>query len=216
MEVYDPASDTWSTDTSLPTATSDLGAAVVNGHIYAVGGFAANSITGQLATATVEVYDPISKTWSTGSPLVTSASQPGAGLTGVAAVALKGMIYAIAASGSMVPSLTQVYDPASMTWSTSATSRPGTNSGGSGAGDVSAAVLNGKIYTLDGIGTVQVYDPGSNTWTTAQSLTPRGMPAISVANGSVYALGAQVNGIAYISLTEVYAPSVTVYTFIRN
>jgi len=38
MEIYDPATDTWSTAVDMPTARGDFGTCAVNGRIYAFGG----------------------------------------------------------------------------------------------------------------------------------------------------------------------------------
>ena len=38
LEVYDPATDTWSTKDDMPTARRWLGAAAVGSRLYAVGG----------------------------------------------------------------------------------------------------------------------------------------------------------------------------------
>lgn len=38
VEVYDPVTNTWSTETHMPTARYELGVAVINNRIYAIGG----------------------------------------------------------------------------------------------------------------------------------------------------------------------------------
>ena len=53
VEAYDPATNTWTTDASMPTARDGLGAGVINGKLYAVGG---ENSTGQLRT--LEVFNP--------------------------------------------------------------------------------------------------------------------------------------------------------------
>jgi N-acetylneuraminic acid mutarotase len=62
VEVYDPASDTWTADTSMPTARLDPGAATVNGVIYVLGGrdepdhkFGANEAFTPIQTSFVSV-----------------------------------------------------------------------------------------------------------------------------------------------------------------
>ncbi len=52
MEVYDPATDTWTTNTAMPTARDGLAGGVVNGVLYAVGGYNSAYL------ATVEAYTP--------------------------------------------------------------------------------------------------------------------------------------------------------------
>ena len=62
VEVYDPATDTWTTKTNMPTARGYLSASVVNGKIYAIGGGRTLSTSG---LSTVEEYDPVADIWTT-------------------------------------------------------------------------------------------------------------------------------------------------------
>jgi N-acetylneuraminic acid mutarotase len=51
VTAYDPATDTWTTNTPMPTARGNLGVGVVNGVLYAIGGWNENGVL-----ATVEAY----------------------------------------------------------------------------------------------------------------------------------------------------------------
>ena len=51
VEVYDPASNTWSAAAPMPTARSSLTAATVKGKIYAIGG-----ANGSVYLNTVEIF----------------------------------------------------------------------------------------------------------------------------------------------------------------
>jgi N-acetylneuraminic acid mutarotase len=63
VDVYDPATNSWSQLASMPTARDHFQAAVVDARIYAIGG----RQTSPLATVGVnEVYDIASNTWATG------------------------------------------------------------------------------------------------------------------------------------------------------
>ena len=65
--VFDPASNAWTPLPALPTPRDHLTAAAVNGKIYALGG----RNTGVCAPLkTVEVYDPATNAWSTGTPMI--------------------------------------------------------------------------------------------------------------------------------------------------
>lgn len=57
VEEYDPATNTWRTVESMPTARAYLTSSVVDGKIYAIGG--------EGGFSTVEIYDPIANTWQT-------------------------------------------------------------------------------------------------------------------------------------------------------
>jgi N-acetylneuraminic acid mutarotase len=52
VEAYDPATDTWTTKAPMPTARQGLAAAVVNGSLYAIGGYNGSYLS------TVESYTP--------------------------------------------------------------------------------------------------------------------------------------------------------------
>ena len=59
LERYDPATDTWQRLPDMPTARGGLGAAIANGHLFAVGGE-----TPTRALGAVESYDIARKAWS--------------------------------------------------------------------------------------------------------------------------------------------------------
>lgn len=62
MSIYDPATYTWTTGASMPTARSNAGAAVFGNEIFVLGGV----LEGQFAPiTTVEAYDPAADTWRT-------------------------------------------------------------------------------------------------------------------------------------------------------
>jgi hypothetical protein len=55
VEAYDPATDTWTRKADVPTARCSHSASLVDGRIYAIGGFLNPS--SWASTAAVEVYD---------------------------------------------------------------------------------------------------------------------------------------------------------------
>jgi hypothetical protein len=65
VEVYDPATDTWTRKSDMPTERYGLSTCVVDGKIYAIGGNSAFTV----ARTANEVYDPITDTWTTKSPM---------------------------------------------------------------------------------------------------------------------------------------------------
>jgi N-acetylneuraminic acid mutarotase len=58
VERYSPASNSWEAVASMSTKRDDLGVAVLDGHLYAVGGF-----DGSSRLNTVERYSPASNSW---------------------------------------------------------------------------------------------------------------------------------------------------------
>ena len=216
VEMYNPATDTWTTKAAMPTRRCMFAAAVVSNKIYAIGGqFQDDSdpyggYKRQLDV--VEMYDPASDTWTT------KAHMPATRMGLVAAV-VNNKIYAI--GGSSLESLgilrlntVEMYDPDTDTWTTKAampTSRqwPG------------AAVLNNQIYVIGGLqssclNTVEMYDPVSNAWTTKAPMpTARYSLAVAVVNNRSYTIGGgQCVDPAYLDTVEMYAP--TTYLFYKN
>jgi N-acetylneuraminic acid mutarotase len=103
-EVYDPANDTWRTRDSMPTARTDLAAAVVNNKIYAIGGYNGRYLS------TNEVYDPANNSWETRRSMTTARS-------GLAAAVVNNIIYAIGGrSGSSILSTNEAYPILNLYW----------------------------------------------------------------------------------------------------
>jgi len=152
--------DSWTTMESMPTARSGLGVAVVDGKIYAIGGFTSNYL------GTNEMYDPETDTWTT------KASMPNPRRRFAIAV-VENKIYIIGgADPNGFSSVNQVYDPATDTWET-LTSMP------SSRAELCANVIDGKIYVIGGSfhyywpepsNLTEVYDPETDTWTTKASM----------------------------------------------
>jgi N-acetylneuraminic acid mutarotase len=93
---------TWATKTSMPTPRQQLGTSVVNGLVYAIGGYNESYL------GTVEAYDPASDTWTT------KASMPTA-RNGLSTSVVNGVIYAVGGGVGGVLGTVEAYDPASNT-----------------------------------------------------------------------------------------------------
>jgi N-acetylneuraminic acid mutarotase len=142
-EVYDPATNTWATRTTAPTARNHAAIGVVNGKIYIIGGRvgAANTTTAS-NTNVVEVYDPATDNWGVaGLRMPTPRS-------GMGWATYKGKIYV--AGGEMynadffaVIRAVEVYDPATNTWGRlpqMPTARHGVN----------VAAIGNRLYVIGG------------------------------------------------------------------
>lgn len=181
VEVYTPGG-TWGY--AAPLATARWGAAAVtgrDGRIYVLGGF--GSRDDRHALDSVEVYSPVTRTWSTVAPMHRARGA-------LAAVAAPdGRIYALGGADGPDVADVEVYSPNDNTW-TETTPLPAPRSG-LGAGitpDGSVAVIGG--YTSHAIATVQVYAPGSHRWTDGAPLpVPLYTTIASTPQGGVYAIG---------------------------
>ena len=187
----------WKSISNLPAVRAYLGAAAVNGKIYAVGGL-------QTSTSyqnTVYVFDPAQPTngWKAFTNLP--------GIRAYAAVvSAKGKLYAIGgrSANNTYLNTAYVFDPLqpALGWA-SISNLPATSAG------LAAANLNDKLYALGGYNgsyqrTAYVFDPAqpTNSWVAITNL-PAGMDYHGAAalNGKVFFLGGY-NG-AY--LAGVYA-----------
>ena len=102
-------SDTWARLT--PTPREGLGVGVVNGVLYAVGGY---DYYGAGYLATVEAYDRGTNIWTTKAAMPTAREGLGVGV-------VDGVLYAVGGyNGSSYLATVEAYDPATNTWSTKA------------------------------------------------------------------------------------------------
>ena len=155
VEEYDPATGRWTKRRDMPTARFGLSTSVVNGKIYAIGGW-----LGLSATSTVEEYDPTTDIWTKKAEMPTAR-----GYSSTSTV--NGKIYAIGGTSNNFEVLATVekYDPKTNTWTKKAdmlTARMG----------LSTSVVNGYIYAIGGgpeggqqfpfpaFSTVEAYDTG--------------------------------------------------------
>jgi len=211
VEEYDPATDTWTTKSEMPTARQGLSTSVVDGKIYAIGGGASPSSSYQWAEtfSTVEEYDPATDTWTRKADMPTARGWHSANV-------LDGRIYVIGGSSS-VPSggtailALEVYEPATDTWT-----RKGDIPARRGAGF--SSVVDGKIYAFggyEGLGKVHEYDPVTDTWIQKADMpTRRCGLSTSVLDGKIYAIGGHPGFSPYTGLAtvEVYDPATDTWT----
>jgi hypothetical protein len=83
LERYEPASDRWQRLPDMPTARGGIGAAIVDGHLFALGGESPTGVFGE-----VESYSIASRKWSTAPSMRTPRH-------GIAVAAIGRSLYAI-------------------------------------------------------------------------------------------------------------------------
>lgn len=210
VEVYDPSSDTWSAVTTSGTYTKrEAGhcAAVVNNKIYVMGGGSAINV--------VEAFDPATSSWST--PTTTGTFTTGLGAT---ADVIDGKIYVV--GGTNYPPLAylnrlEVFDPATNTWTTPATTGTFTKRVAH-----SSAYVDGKLYIIGGysnatgaLATVDVLDVATNTWSNRAftgAFPPRYGHTSSVVDGKIYVIG----GYSTEPKTLMFDPVTSVWTTLET
>ena len=163
FSLTDVTENTWVTEAPMRQARGFLGAAAVNGKIYAIGGqvlgYQDELRTESNAVGTNEEYDPATDTWTYKKPMPTPRANFGIAV-------YRNKIYCI--SGNV----NEVYDPKTDTWETKKP-MPTPRSG------VGANVVNGKIYVTGGyvhnsssltgssfVPLNEVYDPETDLWAT--------------------------------------------------
>jgi N-acetylneuraminic acid mutarotase len=174
VDVYNPATDSWTSAHPIPGLNNHNSAAVAAGKLYSFGG---------RSNATY-VYDPASDTWS-----FVATSNLGHGDTAAVGV-INNKIYV--AGGDPAGNGLEVYDPGANTWTTLASMSVSRNHCGGG-------VINGKFYVVGGRGAagaptaLEVYDPQTNTWATLPPMpTGRSGIGVGVVHGELYVFGGEI------------------------
>jgi N-acetylneuraminic acid mutarotase len=175
--------DSWHPAPPMPTARVNLATAVLNGRVYALGGYDANDNP----LPVVETFDPRSGRWTESRPL----PQPRGG---VAAAALGGLLYV---AGGIVPigggefrstASVIVYDPVRNSWRSVAPMRTARER-------LRLVAAGGYLYAVGGraegpsLATAERYDPGTDSWSTINPMNEsRVLPCLvetSIGNRSV-------------------------------
>jgi hypothetical protein len=192
LEIYDPATDSWTKGTQMPIKAVDITTAACQNKIY-------------VFSAITEVYDPATGEWQT------AASMPSPWVPiGLQANVVDGKIYLIGGLQQLVAyayrffSWNWMYDPANDSWSERASIPLGVSG-------YASCVVDGKIYVIGGFynytrgyasytDRVQIYDPETDGWSEGVPM-PNAMAwmAASATVGSqvprrIYVVGGVVEG----------------------
>lgn len=189
VEVYNPATDTWTTGTPMPTGRAYLSAVVLNGKIYAMGGRTASSSISKI----VEVYDPTTDTWTRQTDMLNA--------TGLfTALAMNGVIHAVGGGSSaalngseLLRRDQQEYDPNVGSWMAGVSCPVSTtrNYGAAGVGNL--------LYLFGGDGdpspdmsvnSTLIFDTVTQAWTGGAGV-PYSIAqcAAAVVDGRIYVFG---------------------------
>lgn len=185
----------------MPSSLSEMPAALIDGMIYVVGGFDANSVL----TDALEVYDPQTDSWSTRAPLPEKRHH-------VMTAGYDGKLYVFGGIlTQQALSTAWVYDPATDVWASIA---PLPEVRASGA----AVTLGDYIYIVGGTGSSRAllrYNPASDSWDKLASLQQsREHNQAVVLDGKIYALGGRwFPGVGDLATTEIYDPASDTWTY---
>jgi N-acetylneuraminic acid mutarotase len=157
VEVYDPISGTWTATGSMVAALSDRYSATLlaDGKVLVAGG---QDISGNhQASASAELYDPQAGAWSAIQGMLETRMSHSATLLPDGRVLVTGGEGADARTGGLDEPLrsAELYDPASGTWSATASMV-------AIGGHTATLLPDGKVLVEGGTdGNAEVYDPGS-------------------------------------------------------
>ena len=191
FQIYDIATDTWTTGHALPSGTDNAGAVASQGKVYVFGGE---------ASPVVQIYDVAATTWSSGPNLpVDRFSSVVESLEG--AVHLVGG-WSFSRTNNVSIASHTVFDLGSGTYLPGPFAELGTarNHAYSGVIDGELYVTGGRAPGHEGndgnnVASTEVYDPGTDSWSPLEDLpTPRSGGASAVLDGKLYVLGGQLPG----------------------
>jgi N-acetylneuraminic acid mutarotase len=235
-EEYDPDTNTWVAKKPMPTPRAGFAIAVYKNKIYCIGGGPGNDWTVGFdeVTRMNEVYDPLTDTWETKTPMPTARQSLCANVVG-------GKIYLIGGNKpvnlndpSFVPNVNEVYDPETDKWTTNppltTLPRVNTDTGTTShtwttktpppvnVSSYASAVIDNKIYIISGSGgnnkLTLIYDTETDTWSYgAQIPTPVWGAAAGVTTGvlapkRIYVIG----GYPAFNQVQVYDPETDTWT----
>jgi N-acetylneuraminic acid mutarotase len=188
----------WEEGAPLETSRLQGGTALVDGHVYVLGGLDGFGRT----LNSLEVYDLAKDTWAIGSLMPQSLHHPAVATDGQMVYVVGGFI------GLSRQTIDQawVYDPGDHEWSELA--KPGDFRGGA-----AAAYLDGKVYVLGGVtdagvtASAEVYDPASDSWNNLPPMSRARQDLVAFAlDGNIYAAGGRDSGTDTTDLVEAYDP----------
>jgi hypothetical protein len=189
MDIFDIASNRWTTGTAGGTARHYHSAFVYKDKMYVWGGTNGSNL------ATVDIYTFATNTWSTGTAGGTARNSQSVVVYGTKAYFWGGT------NGSNLATV-DIYDMVSNTWSTG-------TSGGTARNSQSAVIYGTKMYVWGGtsgsaLNTTDVYDVVANSWTTGVTGGTARFAQTAVLYGSkMYAWGG-TNGTYGLNTTDVF------------
>lgn len=194
--AYSPAAKTWSSKAAMPNARQDIVAVVSNNLVYVIGGYNGNRL------ATVDVYDPATDTWKSGSPLLTPQSGDVGGL-------ISGRIVISGGAGQSVDTGdTESFNASGNTWTAVKADPNVRNNPCGGAVGTTLYVAGGANRTGNGLSVNESFSPSKNSWTTFSPLPQATIdPASAVSGGLLYCFGGEAStaGIP-INEVQIYQP----------
>ncbi len=189
VDIFDPATSTWSAGVPMPVPMQDFGAAVVGGRIVAIGG--------GLGTTQVQEFDPVGGGW-------TVRASPPASRQSAGVAAAGGRVYWIGGDGGGFETAANAsFDPAGNQWRSEASMPTARRRLSAVSVDVPVAggATAARVFALGGYGSTRIpdagyfptneaFDPVANAWQTRATMpTPAAGVALAAFDGRILAFG---------------------------
>ncbi|MFJ5221154.1 carboxypeptidase regulatory-like domain-containing protein [Streptomyces sp. NPDC088354] len=190
-EVYDPASNTWSQIAEAPLGFGSSGSGVVGDKLYVIGGC---TISTGCGTNDVQIYNPVTDSWTSGKPYPERVSYPSCGT-------VEGTLIC-AGGGRTLPDGSEV-DTASTYQLNAATGvwkrvadAPGDFWGGAGTSADGRLLVAGGVQdsTNTVLGRSYAYDPADDSWSALPGL-PQPLALAQAAPGWYVIGGVDADGV---------------------
>ncbi len=211
LEIYDPATNTWSAGAAYPFVGRGMASTVGNdGLVYSFSGVSGDFVANSYR------YNPATNVWAA------IANIPAAEWLAAAVTGADGRIYVFGGynpNGILNDNKTQIYNPVTNTWSTGAVMPVGRH------GHVAVQDAAGIMHIIGGNGPNEngvtaiashlAYNPTTDTWTTLAPLPSVVNQAGGTlgADGNIYVVGGKDN---YINNNPNFFSSVYVYNPVAN
>lgn len=184
--AFSPESGVWEARTPMSTARGALGLAAVDGRLlYAVGG--AEERLGGSVTGAVEIYDPVTDTWSSGASMPTPREH-------LAVTSGDGIVYAIGGrangdEGDQHAAAVEAYDPATEAWE-ALPPLPTPRGGFTGVYVSGHVIVMGGERRTTTFDAVDAFNVATGEWTSLPPMpTARHGVATAVIGNTIYAIG---------------------------
>lgn len=197
----DSSATRWRTRAQLPTPRTGLAVVASGDAVLAIGGVSSDGVS-----AKVEIYDPGTDTWTTGSSKPTPVGF-------VSAVDVSGKIYVPGGidAGRQAQDILEIYDPGQDSWETGTPlPRP--------LGAYGLAAVNDQIYLFGGrddrgyVASVYRYDPKAEAWQELQPMEQaRGFLSAAAIGERIYVVGGY-DDVTEFDLCQAYDPAGETWT----
>ncbi|HET6261852.1 MAG TPA: kelch repeat-containing protein [Chloroflexia bacterium] len=188
VEVYDPATDSWSSVAPIPEALHHAGVAASGTHLYVTGGYLTPGDPADFVrwveTNTTFAYDPAADRWTR----MADMPKPRAAHT---SAFINGKLYVIGGLEGDVSTELYAYDPATNTWNTSLPAMSLVRE------HLASTAIGGKLYVIGGrfsgnFTLLEAFDTATNTWERLASL-PSGRSGFTAAalDGRIHIIGGE-------------------------